>query len=896
MSVRNLDQLFAPASVALIGATDRAGSVGSVVMRNLQRAGFHGALMLVSPHHRELDGMRVYPDVASLPQSPDLAVIATPPDTVPRLIAELGERGTKAAIVITAGFGELGENGKALQQATLDAARPYLLRLVGPNCVGVMVPGIGLDASFSHLAPPPGEVAFVSQSGAMITAMLDWAAPRKIGFSHVVSLGDMADVDFGDMLDFLAADAHTQAILLYVEGITHGRKFMSAARAAARAKPVLVLKAGHSAAGAKAAHSHTGALAGSDAVYDAAFARAGMLRVGTMAELFDAAETLALTREQTGDRLAIVSNGGGAGVLATDALAAAGGRLAELAPDTIARLDQVLPPTWSHGNPVDIIGDAPGTRYAAAIQALVADHGVDGLLVLNCPTALADPDTAAQAVIDTLAALPPATLRGRNIFTAWLGEHMAAPARRRFESAGIPSYDTPEAAVSAFLHRVRYQQNQTLLLETPPARPDPFEPDTKAVRTLMAEAIKTGKSWLDAEDVAIVLSAYGIPQPLSRNAATADEAAAIAGEIGFPVALKIRSPQITHKSDAGGVALGLRDKAAVREATEAMLRRVRIGCPEARIDGVLVQQMIERPGAVELLAGLSEDAVFGPVVVFGQGGTAVEIVNDSAIALPPLNLPLARWQMEHTRVWRLLQAYRGKPAAAIDAIAEVLIRLGQMAADHPEIQELDINPLLADADSVVAVDARIRIAGAETMGAARLAIAPYPKHLESVGVTRDGTSITLRPVRPEDEPLLQDLFAHMSSEDIRLRFFAPMRELSHSFAARMSQIDYDREMALLAQHDRTTLGVARYFADPDRLRAEYAIAVRTDWKARGVGYALMTRLIEAARQAGIGELFGDVLYENQPMLDMCRALGFKIAPNPDDSALTIVRKRLDENS
>ena len=470
MSVRNLDRLFNPASVALIGATDRAGSIGSVVMRNLQRAGFHGALMLVSPHHRELGGIRVYPDVASLPQTPDLAVIATPPDTVARLIAELGERGTKAAIVITAGFGELGENGKALQQATLNAARPYLLRLVGPNCVGVMVPRIGLDASFSHLAPPPGEVAFVSQSGAMITAMLDWAAPRKIGFSHVVSLGDMADVDFGDMLDFLAADAHTQAILLYVEGITHGRKFMSAARAAARAKPVLVLKAGHSAAGAKAAHSHTGALAGSDAVYDAAFARAGMLRVGTMSELFDAAETLALTRHQIGDRLAIISNGGGAGVLATDALAAAGGRLAELAPDTIARLDQVLPPTWSHGNPVDIIGDASGTRYAAAIQALVIDHGVDGLLVLNCPTALADPDTAAQAVIDTLAALPPATLLGRNIFTAWLGEHMAAPARRRFESAGIPSYDTPEAAVSAFLHRVRYQHNQTLLLETPPAR------------------------------------------------------------------------------------------------------------------------------------------------------------------------------------------------------------------------------------------------------------------------------------------------------------------------------------------------------------------------------------------------------------------------------------------
>jgi acetyltransferase len=892
MSVRNLDKLFNPASVALIGATDRDGSVGSVVLRNLHRARFHGALMLVNPQHRELDGMRVYPDVASLPQAPDLAVIATPPDTVPRLIAELGERGTKAAVVITAGFGELGGHGKALQQAALDAARPHLLRLVGPNCVGVMVPGIGLDASFSHLAPPPGGVAFVSQSGAMITAILDWAAPRKIGFSHVVSLGDMADVDFGDMLDFLAADAHTHAILLYVEGIIHGRKFMSAARAAARAKPVLVLKAGHSAAGAKAVHSHTGALAGSDAVCEAAFARAGMLRVGTMAELFDAAETLALTRDQIGDRLAIVSNGGGAGVLATDTLAAAGGRLAELAPETISQLSQVLPPTWSHGNPVDIIGDAPGTRYANAIKTLVADHGIDALLVLNCPTALADPDTAAQAVIDTLAALSPATLRGRNVFTAWLGERMAAPARRRFEGAGIPTYDTPEAAVSGFLHRVRYQRNQTLLMETPPARPDPFEPDIEAVRAQIADALKAERSWLDAEGVAIVLGAYGIPQPLSRNAATAGEAAAAASEIGFPVALKIRSPDITHKSDVGGVVLGLRDPAAVRDAVEAMLRRVRIERADARIDGVLVQQMIERPGAVELLAGLSEDAVFGPVVVFGQGGTAVEIVNDSAIALPPLNLPLARWQMERTRVWRLLQAYRGKPAAALDAVAEILIRLGQMAADHPEIRELDINPLLADANGVVAVDARIRVSKADTPGAGRLAIAPYPKHLESAGAARDGTPITLRPVRPEDEPRLHDLFAHMSPEDIRLRFFAPIRELSRSLAARLSQIDYDREMALLAEYGGLTLGVARYFADPDRLRAEYAIAVRSDWKGRGIGYVLMTRLIDAARKAGIGEMIGDVLHENQPMLDMCRELGFTITAHPNDATVLTVRKSL----
>jgi acetyltransferase len=891
MSIRNLDRLFHPRSVALIGATDRVGSVGAVVMRNLRRASLHADLTLVSPHHRVLDGMQAYPDVAGLPQIPDLAVIVTPPATVPGLIAELGGRGTRAAVVITAGFGELGADGRALQQAALDAARPHLLRLVGPNCVGIIVPGIGLDASFSHVAPPPGDIAFVSQSGAMITAMLDWAAPRAIGFSHVVSLGDMADVDFGDMLDYLAADAHTRAILLYVEGITHGRKFMSAARAASRVKPVLVLKSGHSAAGAKAAHSHTGAFAGSDAVYDAAFARAGMLRVGTMGELFDAAESLALTGEQEGKGLAIVSNGGGAGVLATDALAAVGGRLAELVPETIARLDQALPPTWSRGNPVDIIGDAPGARYAAAIEAVLGDSGVDALLVLNCPIAPASPDEAAAAVVDTLAACRN-SLHGRNIFTAWLGEQSAAPARQRFEAARIPTYDTPEAAVSGFLYRVHYQRSQMLLMETPPLRPDPFEPDLAAAHDAITAALASAKSWLDAVGVAAVLTAYGIPQPLSRNVADTDTAAQAAIQIGFPVAIKIRSPDITHKSDVGGVVLGLGDATAVRAAAAAILDRVCAARPEAQIDGVLVQQMIERPGAVELLAGLSDDAVFGPVVVFGQGGIAVEIVKDSAIGLPPLNALLARAQMERTRVWQLLQAYRGKPSADIGAIADVLIRLGQLAADHPEIRELDINPLLADANGVVAVDARIRVAPAAMPGAARLAIAPYPKHLESTAAARDGTPIALRPVRPDDEPLLQDLFAHTSREDQRLRFFAPMRELSHSLAARLSQIDYDREMALLAQHDGAPIGIVRYFADPDRLRAEYAVAVRSDWKRRGVGYLLMTRIIEVAGKAGIGELFGEVLHENKPMLDMCRALGFSLADNPSDATLTTVRKPL----
>ena len=893
MSIRNLAKLFAPESVALIGASSRPGSLGAVIARNLRRAGFRGELPLVNPHYQTLDGLPVYPDVASLPRPADLAVIATPPATVPALIAELGARGTRAAVVITAGFGELGERGRSLQQAALDAARPYLLRLVGPNCVGIMVPGIGLDASFSHLAPPPGEIAFVSQSGAMITAMLDWAAPREIGFSHVVSLGDMADVDFGDMLDYLAADRHTRAILLYVEGITHGRKFMSAARAAARLKPVLVLKAGRSSGGARAAASHTGMLAGSDRVYHAAFRRAGMLRVETMAELFDAAETLALTDPQNGERLAIVTNGGGAGVLASDALEATGGRLAALSAETLARLDEALPPTWSRGNPVDIIGDAPGSRYAAALEALFADDGVDAVLVLNCPTALAPPEEAARAVIDCVAKAPRADRHGRNIFTAWLGEQSAAAARKLFGSARIATYDTPDEAVTGFLHRVRYQRNQALLMETPPARPEAFEPDVTAARAAIESALAAGRLWLDAAEVAAMLAAYQIPQPAAQPAAGPDAAAAVAAAIGFPVALKIQSPDIPHKSDVGGIALGLADGGAVRRAAAALVERVGKVRPAARLDGFLVQQMVRRPGAIELLAGLSEDPVFGPVVVFGQGGTAVEVVDDSAIGLPPLNPLLARALMTRTRVWRLLEGYRDRLPAAVDAIAEVLIRLGQIAAEHPEIRELDINPLLADAHGVIAIDARIRVARASTAGAARLVIAPYPKELQSTGRLRDGTEVQLRPVQPEDEPSLHDLAAHMSPEDLRLRFFTPVRGLSHAVAARLTQIDYDREMAVIAMHHGTMLGIAHFFADPDRLSAEYAVAVRSDWQGRGIGYLLMSRLIEIARQTGVGELVGEVLVENRTMLEMCRELGFALAADPADANLVRARKRLD---
>ena len=891
MSVRNLDKLFTPRSVALIGASPRSNSVGGVVARNLRRAGFAGELLLVNPHHQTIDGLSVHPDVASLPHAPDLAVIVTPPETVPRLIGELGELGTRAAIVITAGFGELGEEGRSLQQATLAAAKPRLLRIVGPNCVGIMVPRLGLDATFSHLTAPAGDIAFLSQSGAMITAMLDWAAPRRIGFSHVVSLGDMVDVDFGDLLDYLATDPGTRAILLYLEGVTHGRKFMSAARAASRTKPVLVLKAGRSAAGARAATSHTGALAGADAVYDAAFRRAGMLRVGTIAELFDAAETLALTQEQVGDRLAILTNGGAAGVLATDALLGAGGNLAELADNTIQELNRVLPKTWSRANPVDIIGDAPGRRYADALAALIRDPGVDAILVLNCPTALGQPQETAQSVIGAIAA-GSAVLRNRNVITAWLGEHSAREARELFAQAHIATYETPNDAVIGFLHRVHHRANQELLIETPPARPDAFEPDLATARHVIATALAAGKSWLEPPETAAVFAAYGLPLVADYLAEDPDQAASIATAIGFPVVVKIRAPEITHKSDVGGVALNLGDADRVRQEAGAMIERVKEARPGARLAGFLLQPMVSRPGAIELLAGIVEDAVFGPIVAFGQGGTAVEIVHDASFELPPLNALLARRLMARTRVWQLLQGYPGKPPAKIEAVIEVLIRLGQLAADRPEIRELDINPLLADAHGVIALDARLRVAPVQSTGSTRLAIAPYPQALETIETLRDGTALRMRPLRPEDEPMLQDLAAHMTHEDLRLRFFSSVRGLTHVVAARLSQLDYDREMALLAECDGTPLGVAHFFADPDKLRAEYAIAVRSDWKGRGVGYLLMTRLIDVARQRGVGELVGQVLRENEPMLQMCRELGFAIAPEPADPAVMLVRKPL----
>ena len=891
MTIRNLEFLFKPKSIALIGASKKVDSVGYVLARNLMQAGFGGSIMLVNPKYQKIENTQVYPDIASLSAVPDLAVIATPPDTIPAIIDELGQLGTKAVVVITAGFGDGGEtSGKVSKQALLEAAMPQLMRIAGPNCLGVLVPGVCLNASFSHLGAITGQLAFITQSGAIVTSLLDWAEARGIGFSHLVSLGDMIDVDFGDMLDYLANDIHTSAILLYIEAVTDTRKFMSAARAAARMKPVIVVKAGRHAEGARAAASHTGALAGSDAVYDAVFRRAGMLRVYSLEELFDAAETLASGCKPKGDRLAILTNGGGIGVLATDTLIDQGGLLAELSTETIKALDQVLPATWSRGNPIDIIGDAPGSRYADALEILSKDKGIDAVLVLNCPTAVISRSEAAQAVIDKSV--------GRlasSILTCWVGDGSANKARSLFAQHRIPTYPTPEQAVRAFMYLVNYRRSQETLMETPPSVPEDFSPELAQARAPIEKALAEKQSWLTEPEAKAVLSAYGIPVVQTQTAKTPEQAAALAANIGGPVVLKILSLDISHKSDVGGVALDLAGPTAVRNSAVAMLDRIAKAQPEARIDGFSVQPMIQRPGAFELIVGIVNDAQFGPVVLFGQGGTAVEIIKDKSLGLPPLNMRLAWEMMSRTHIFQLLQGYRGLSAANLDAIALTLIRVAQLAIDMPEIVELDINPLLADEYGVVALDARIKVAKATGLATQRLAIRPYPKELEESIPLGDGRTLLLRPILPEDEPALQAAFATLTPEEIRLRFFVAMNTLSHMMAARFTQIDYDREMALILTEPgiagRTPIhGVVRIIADPDNEKAEYAVIVHHNMTGMGLGVLLMRRIIDYTRNRGIKEIYGDVLRENHTMLKLCRALGFTESAVPDEP--TIIRVML----
>jgi acetyltransferase len=869
MTVRHLHQLLEPRSVALIGASARPGSVGHTVWRNLQA--FGGARHAVNRRAGALPGETSHTRVADLPEAPDLAIVCTPPATVPGLVAELGERGTRAVIVITGGL------SREQKQAALDAARPHLLRILGPNCLGLVTPRLGLNASFAHRMPADGRIAFVSQSGALVTAVIDWAAERGIGFSHLVSIGERSDVDFGDLLDHLASDGHTQAILLYIESIESPRKFMSAARAAARNKPVIVVKAGRAGHGVAAAASHTGALAGSDIVFDAAIRRAGMLRVDTLQELFLAAETLARLDLQRDSALMLVTNGGGAGVLAADAAAALGLPLEDLTPQLQATLDGVLPASWSRANPIDIIGDAPVERYVGTLEALLAAPGARTVLLMHAPTAIVDSDAIAQAVVPLAQAAP-----GR-LMTSWLGGAAVRAARERCRAAGIADHETPEEAVRAFALARTWRRNRALLTEAP-AADELAPPDLASARAVVAGVLAEGREMLDEVEAKRVLAAFGIPTvPTVATAATADAAVAATAAAGmtWPVALKIRSRDLSHKSDVGGVALDLRDTEALRSAAERMLARIAAVAPQARIDGFSVQPMAQRPKAEELIVGASIDPLFGPVVLFGQGGTAVEVVGDRAIALPPLNRVLAHEVVQRTRVARLLAGYRDRPPARMEAVHDVLIAVSQMLVDLPELAELDINPLWADADGVLALDARIRVSATRPAGAARLAIVPYPAHLAET-VAWEGQALLLRPVRPEDEALHAEFLQRLSPEDLRLRFFCGRREVPRAERARLVQIDYAREMAFVAlaptgaDGAQEMLAVARAATDPDNVEAEFAIAVRSDLQGRGLGRLMLARLLRHLAAAGTQRVVGDVLHGNARMLALAHDLGFQV--------------------
>jgi len=891
MTIRNLDSLLAPRTIAMIGASERQGSVGAIVTRNLLDGGFQGDIWLLSPSRDEVAGTRAYRTVDALPGVPDLAVICTPPDTVPGLIGQLGAKGCRAAVVITAGL------RGALKQAMLDAARPYLLRIQGPNCVGLMLPPLGINASFSHVMPAAGKIAFLSQSGALITGIVDWAVSRSIGFSHVVSMGDMADADVGDLLDYLAGDRNSHAILMYLESITAAPKFMSAARRAARAKPVIVIKSGRHASGASAALSHTGAMAGADQAYEAAFRRAGLLRVQEMAELFGAVEVLAKNPHLNGERLAIITNGGGAGVLAADRLGDFGKDTAALSPATLARLDAALPATWSHANPIDIIGDAPPARFAAALDAALDDPAIDAALILNCPTALSPSLDAAKAVTGVIAARAADGRALKPILTSWLGVAAAAPSREHFAAHGVPTFDTPADAIEAFWQLVRYARAQRELMATPPSLPDAIFKDGAQAGAIIAAALAAGRTVLSEVEAKALLGGYGIPITATQIVKTPAEAQAASMSViakDGACVLKILSQDISHKSDVGGVRVDLATPFHVRDAAEKMLARIALAIPDARIDGFTLQPMIRRPRAHELILGISVDPTFGPLVTFGAGGTAVEVIRDVAQALPPLDLNLARDLMAQTRVWKLLQGYRDRPSADIDAIALTLVRLSYLAARHPEIREIDINPLFADETGVIALDARVRIADAQSDPRTPMAIRAYPseweRRLDFTARAPQIGEIYVRPIRPEDEALYADFFAHIDKDDIRMRFFSPNVSLSHRFLARFTQIDYAREMAFiaLAKDTGAMLGVARFMADPDFVAGEYGVLVRSDLKGLGLGWALMTQLIDYARASGLAQMYGEVLAYNTTMLAMCRELGFNTVPSDSDPALVHV--------
>ena len=893
MKKHYLNKIFEPQSVAVVGASERESSVGAQVLRNIRSSGFQGEVYPVNPKHEMIQGLKAYASISDIDHPIELVVIAVPAAAIPAVMHECGEHGVGAVLVLSAGFAEVGKQGLALQNEIVDIARTHNIPLVGPNCLGIIRPRVGLNATFAKSGVECGQVALVAQSGAFCTALLDWASSNGFGFSAVASLGATADIGFGDVLDYLAVDPDTKSILLYVEGISDARSFMSGLRVAARLKPVIVVKSGRNESGSRAAVSHTGAMIGGDDVFDAAVQRAGAVRVTTVNQLFAAAQTLASGTRVEGPRLAILTNGGGPGVMAADRASDLEVPLAELSAKTIEKLSEVLPPHWSHSDPVDILGDADSRRYQTATELVLADPGVDGLLVLLTPQAMTDPTACAEGVIAA------ARKVRKPVLACWMGQDLVNEGRRRFSEAGIPQFHSPEAGVDAFGYLACYRRNQKALLQAPAPLSKHREPDVDGARLIIDNAMGERRYTLSNTEAKAVLRAFHIPTSTSINVNSAAEALVAAEGVGLPVAMKINSPDITHKSDVGGVRLNIREPRSVRTAFREMMDNVKTQRPDARVSGVTIEPMLERPHAREIMIGIAHDPVFGPVISFGAGGTAVEIFADSRVALPPLNEYLSRELIRGTRAARFLQQFRNLPEADICKLTDVLQRISEIACELPEVQELDINPLLVDEEGVIAVDARIVVAAPKTSTAhyGHMAIHPYPPELEANWQLPDGTDVSVRPIRPEDAEIEQDFVQNLSAESKYFRFMQSMDRLTPLMLARFTQIDYGREIALVAVINEDTpqariLGVARYVSNPDKQSCEFALTVADAWQQKGIGRQLMQRLMTVARDRGIEIMEGEVLSHNSKMLRLCERLGFRTVHNKDEPDVVAVRRHL----
>ena len=882
-----LTPLLEPRSVGIIGASEREGALGSVVMRNMLEAGYRGKLFAINPRHEAVHGVNCYKTVEDVPQRLDLVVITVRPERVPAILESCGRAGVRAAILLSAGFGDAGPRGVMIERQVNEISQRHRIRLLGPNCLGIMRPQLGVNATFAQTSAIKGSIGLISQSGALCAAILDWAKPNNVGFSAVVSLGASTDIDFGEVLEYMISDPRTESIFLYVEGVRDARRFMSALRGAARIKPVLLIKAGRHPEASRAIQSHSGAPIGDDAVFNAALRRAGVIRLYNLGQLFAAANALFSHFRPRGNRLAIITNGGGPGVMAADRAADLAIPMSEFAELTMDKLNEALPPGWSHANPVDILGDADPERYRKALQAVLEGPNVDGVLVLLTPQGMSDPSGVADIVIEL------EKTADKPVVTCFMGEEMVAEARHKFAAAGIPSFNTPEPAVELFSHISAYYQNQKLLMQTPSSLSHLPPPSVESARLVIEMALSERRHKLNEMESKALLAAFRIPIAQTVVARTAAEAMVLAAEIGLPVVMKIDSANIVRKSDVGGVRLNIRSLAAVRSTYQEILDEVKRVQPNAIINGIAIEPMIQKANGRELVVSVKRDPVFGPAIAFGEGGNLVEANRDLAVALPPLNEFLVKDMIRSTRIAARLGEFRNMPAVDMGALELVLLRVSEMVCELPWITALDINPLIVDENGVVAVDARIMIDNVSpTAGRyAHMAIHPYPSHLISTWVVPDGTVVTIRPIKPEDADLEVEFMASLSPETRYYRFMNTIRELPPAMVARLTQIDYDREMAFVASHEvdgrEVEIGVCRYAVNPDGESCEFAVVVADDWQQRGLARKLMGVLIETARSRGLAYMNGVFLANNERMLKFVQKLGFVLRNDPEDSSVKL---------